>query len=333
VRREFSTRRRQIEQALDQAPAKGVTRRARQLAAQAACLVTRPTKRHQSADELRQQWVERATAAGFGPDQLSGLLDLPTTSAVPVPLDDVVARALSSEGVTREATTFRQGALLRELIGQLPPGAPTSTHELLAATADAVGTNHVVPVITADGRAYTTVDLLETEASTFALATRGGSLARLDRAQVAAAVAQAADLRTEQKRVAFELLTSGRPVDVVTGPAGCGKTAGLALATEVWRAGGHEVAGTAVAALTAQGLERASRAPGVSLARTVGQPDRHIPRGGVLLVDEAGMIGTRQLHLLLSLAADRDCKVVLVGDLSSTGFDGGSELTRSLLLR
>jgi conjugative relaxase-like TrwC/TraI family protein len=314
VRREFSTRRRQIEQALDQAPPKGVKGRARHLAAQAACLVTRPAKRHESADELRRQWVERAIAVGFGPDQLASLLDRPTAWSAPVPLDGVVARALSSEGVTREETTFRQGELLRELIGQLPPGARTSTHELLAASAAAVSTDQVVPVITADGRAYTTVDLLETETSTLALATRRGSLARLDRAQVAAAVARAAALRTEQKRVAFELLTSGRPVDVVTGPAGCGKTAGLALATEVWRARGFEVAGTAVAALTAQGLERASGAPAVSLARAVGQPDRHIPRRGVLLVDEAGMIGTRQLQLLLSLAADRDCKVVLVGD-------------------
>jgi hypothetical protein len=267
VRREFSTRRRQIEHALEQTPepANGVRGRARHLAAQAACLLTRPGKRRQPAAQLRLQWQERAAAAGFSAADLTTLLDHPSPPPqAPGLMDDVLGRVLSPEGVTREATTFGQGALLRELISQLPPGVATSASELLAATSAAVRTDQVVPVITADGRAYTTQDLLETEAAALTLATRTGpALGRLDPRQVAAAVVRAKGIRREQQEMAFALLTSGRAVEVVTGPAGCGKTAGLAVAADAWRAAGTTVTGTAVAALTAQGLEQASGVPAV----------------------------------------------------------------------
>jgi conjugative relaxase-like TrwC/TraI family protein len=317
VRREFSTRRRQIEHALEQTPepANRERGRARHLAAQAACLLARPAKHRQPAVQLRLQWQERAAAAGFSAKDLTTLLDHPSPPPPPGLMDDVLGRVLSPEGVTRETATFGQGELLRELISQLPPGVATSASELVAAASAAVRTDQVVPVITADGRAYTTQDLLETEAAALTLATRTGpALGRLDPRQVAAIVARAKGLRGEQQQMAFALLTSGRAVEVVTGPAGCGKTAGLAVAADAWHAAGITVTGTAVAALTAQGLEQASGAPAVSLTRTLTQPDRHVPTGGVLLVGEAGMIGTRQLHMLLTSAAERDCKVVLVGD-------------------
>lgn len=315
VRREFSTRRRQIEAALaDAPPAQGRFRTPAQ-AAQAACLTTRPAKTHAAADELREQWGRRATATGFGPAQLAELLERPAARPGPVEMATVVERVLSRDGVTRQDATFTQGELLRELISALPPGAPVPTAELLQVTAGMVRLDEVVPVLTGDGRAYTTRDLLQTEAETLTLATRTDTLlARLERPAVAAALARNRGLRPEQQRVAYTLLTRGLPVEVVTGPAGCGKTAGLIAARQVWQDAGIEVRGTAVAALTAQGLAEASGAPSVSLARALTQPDQHVPTAGVLLVDEAGMIGTRQLHQLLALAQTRGCKVVLVGD-------------------
>jgi conjugative relaxase-like TrwC/TraI family protein len=318
VRREFTTRRRQIEAALTRRGVKAgaeLRGRARQLAARAACLATRPIKRHAAAAELRQWWAERAAAAGFSTEDLAILLARPTAEPVVPELEPLAARVLAADGVTREQSTFGQGALLRELITHLPPGAAVSTNDLLATTAALVRSDEVVPVLTGDGRAYTTRDLLTTEAQTLALAARSDQvLGTVDKARVAAAVARASGLRPEQQRVAFAILTSGRPVEVIAGPAGCGKTAGLAVATRTWHDAGVEVAGIAVAALTAQGLEAASGAPSVSLARALAQPERHLPSGGVLLVDEAGMTGTRQLHQILTAAAERACKVVLVGD-------------------
>jgi conjugative relaxase-like TrwC/TraI family protein len=317
VRREFSTRRRQIETALALQPAaEGArTRRWRQLAAQAACLATRPVKRHAPAEDLRAQWAERALTVGFGPAQLQQLLGRPAPPAGELVMADVIERTLAPEGITRQEATFSQGALLRELISQLPPGADVPTTALLRVTAAVVRTDGVVPVLTAEGRAYTTRDLLQTEQDTLALATRTGqTLAALDGRRIGDAVVRSRGLRPAQQRLTYALLTRGLPVEIVSGPAGCGKTAALAVATDQWAAAGLAVRGTAVAALTAQGLEQASGAPSVSLTRTLSRPEEYVPTGGVLLVDEAGMIGTRQLHQLLTLGHDRHCKVVLVGD-------------------
>lgn len=341
VRREVSTRRRQIEHALATTPehpgrpddpARGRGKlRSLARAAQAACLRTRPVKRHLPEAELREQWAQRATAAGLSPAQLLNLLDHPVfplreqpgegrllrrERPGPQEMNRILEHILSGDGVTRQEATFTQGRLLRELIEALPPGAPVPTGELLGLTTGMVRGEEVLPVITEDGRAYTTRDLLHTEAETLTLATRTDQqLGRLDREVIAPQLVRRGQrLRPEQQRLTYALLTRGLPVEVVSGPAGCGKTAGLALARDLWTDAGLDVRGTAVAALTAQGLEQAAGCPSVSLARVLARPEEHLPARGVLLVDEAGMVGTRQLHHLLTLARERECKVVLVGD-------------------
>ncbi len=320
VRREFSTRRVQIEAVLhagaDGEPGRegGVRRRARTLAAKAACLTTRPAKTRPDPVSLREDWQQRATAKGLGPEQVAALL---AETHVPAALDraGVERRVLSGDGATRERPTFDQGTVLRELIAALPSGTDLTREDLLGWTARLVDGDELVQVPNAETRTFTTVDMLDTETAVLALATRTPdaglavvpgvrSLRRLIRTE----------LRAEQRDIASVLLSSGRPVEIVSGPAGSGKTRGLHAATSIWEQAGVEVRGTAVAALTAQGLQDATGAASVSLTRLLGSPDRHLPAAGVLLVDEAGMIGTRQLHRLLTLAEQRQCKVILVGD-------------------
>ena len=86
---------------------------------------------------------------------------------------------------------------------------------------------------------------------------------------------------------------------------------------------GLTVTGTALAARAATELETSAGIPSTTLARLLTQldaQDRHgapgpwRPGRHVLVVDEAGMIGTRQLARLLAHAQRRDVKVVLVGD-------------------
>ena len=56
----------------------------------------------------------------------------------------------------------------------------------------------------------------------------------------------------------------------------------------------------------------------------------HLPPGGVLVVDEAGMIGDRELAELVSLAAQDNAKLVVVGDPSQLQPIGAGAPMRTL---
>jgi hypothetical protein len=104
----------------------------------------------------------------------------------------------------------------------------------------------------------------------------------------------------------------------VVGHAGTGKSAMLGVAREAWETAGYEVRGAALSGIATENLESGS---GIS-SRTIAsmehgwQQDRHrLTARDVLVIDEAGMVGTRQLERVLSHAADAGAKVVLVGDV------------------
>ena len=112
-------------------------------------------------------------------------------------------------------------------------------------------------------------------------------------------------------------VTDGRDLGVVVGHAGTGKSAMLGVAREAWEAAGYEVRGVALSGIAAENLESGS---GIS-SRTIaslehgwGQGRDLLTTRDVLVIDEAGMVGTRQLERVLSHAADAGAKVVLVGD-------------------
>ena len=99
--------------------------------------------------------------------------------------------------------------------------------------------------------------------------------------------------------------------------AGTGKSAMLGVAREAWEGAGYNVRGAALSGIAAEGLEQGS---GIS-SRTIASLEHQWSKGrdqltsrDVLVIDEAGMVGTRQMERVLSHAADAGAKVVLVGD-------------------
>jgi hypothetical protein len=131
-----------------------------------------------------------------------------------------------------------------------------------------------------------------------------------------AAAARGLDLSGEQ-RAAFDHATDGRDLSVIVGYAGTGKSAMLGVAREAWEDAGFNVRGAALAGIAAEGLENGS---GIA-SRTLASMEHGWSQGrdllterDVLVIDEAGMVGTRQMERVLSHAADAGAKVVLVGD-------------------
>jgi ATP-dependent exoDNAse (exonuclease V) alpha subunit len=131
------------------------------------------------------------------------------------------------------------------------------------------------------------------------------------------------------------LVRSTARVDVVLGSAGAGKTVMLAALHDHYATQRVPVVGACLAAVTARRLEHATGIPSTSVARLAGRiRDGHpLPERCVLVVDEAGMVGTRHYATLLAEIARIGGKLVAVGDRAQlTEIDAGgmfAQLSRS----
>jgi len=176
-----------------------------------------------------------------------------------------------------------------------------------------------------DGRGedrFTTRDMIETERR---LHHAAKLMAERERHEVNDADSQAALTRAEQRGLilsggqadALVHVTNGRDLSIAVGYAGTGKSAMLGVAREAWEAAGYEVRGVTLSGIAAENLESGS---GIA-SRTIASIEHSWQQGrdllttrDVLVIDEAGMVGTRQLERVLSRAAEAGAKVVLVGD-------------------
>ena len=111
------------------------------------------------------------------------------------------------------------------------------------------------------------------------------------------------------------MTTEGDGIVVVIGVAGAGKTFALRTCADAWRATGTPLCGAAVARRAARELETGAGIPSTSIsALLIKLGDRPLKKGTVLVIDEAGMAGTRALAALAEAVDAADGKLVLVGD-------------------
>jgi len=123
-------------------------------------------------------------------------------------------------------------------------------------------------------------------------------------------------LGTEQRDAVFHV-TAGRDLALVVGYAGTGKSAMLGVARQAWEAAGYRVRGAALSGIAAEGLEGGSGIESRTLASLEWgwkEGRDELTARDVLVVDEAGMVGSRQMERVLSHARESGAKVVLVGD-------------------
>ena len=167
-------------------------------------------------------------------------------------------------------------------------------------------------------RLYTTVELLATEQRIIEQATAGIDVGRwvVPNRLVEARLARHRHLTDGQQEMVRNFATSGNTVDIGIGPAGTGKTAVMAVINQLAAMTGTPILGTALAARAAAGLQSATGIPSTTLTRLLSQPGGApgLPSGVVVVVDEAGMVGTRQLAAVSDLVEQAAGKLILIGD-------------------
>jgi conjugative relaxase-like TrwC/TraI family protein len=132
-----------------------------------------------------------------------------------------------------------------------------------------------------------------------------------------------AGLADDQVQAAYGVLTSGRAIDILVGPAGSGKTRTVAMLAQVWRdAGGGHVMGLTTSTNAAHVLADEGLAESHSFADFLGrkkdsdQTRGHLQvmPGDLLVVDEASMVTTTDLAAVEDIATRYGVKILLTGD-------------------
>ncbi|NHW49219.1 relaxase domain-containing protein [Paenarthrobacter sp. MSM-2-10-13] len=142
-----------------------------------------------------------------------------------------------------------------------------------------------------------------------------------------------------QLRMAKEFACSDRLLLVGVGPAGAGKTTALKLAADTIRKAGGRVFGLAPTAVAAavMGTELGATATTIDsfvLAHTKGSNDeKNTPKpGDVIIIDEAGMVGTQRFAAAVTIAEQYGAVVRALGDdqqLSAVGSGGALRLLKN----
>ncbi|WP_421937624.1 Ti-type conjugative transfer relaxase TraA [Phenylobacterium sp.] len=135
-------------------------------------------------------------------------------------------------------------------------------------------------------------------------------------AALARSSAAGLDLSTAQ-RDALDHVTRRGDLALLVGYAGTGKSALLGVAREAWEAQGYRVRGAALSGMAAESLEGGSGIASrtlASLEHAWGRDRDTLGPRDVLVVDEAGLVGSRQLGRVMAQAQAAGAKVVMVGD-------------------
>jgi hypothetical protein len=316
--RRFSSRRAEIEEYLS---VRGDSSRR---TAELAALATRTPKPSDdgtgTAVDLRSLWRGQALAVGIDPDADVATLGRPRAVLIS---EDVAGglteRLVSAEGLTAQESVFERRDLVQAIAESMPEGAHLDALEDMA---DRVLAEPGVVELDGRGRGgeglHTTRELLDVEATLLEVAGRcGQGHGRVESGLVTRLLDDHQHLSVEQASMVRRLASSGAGVHVVVGKAGAGKTTALAVTRKIFESAGYVVSGTALSARAAEELQVAAGIPSVTLARLLGELDaatRVLRPSDVVVVDEAGMVGTRTMGRLIDATAASGSLLILVGD-------------------
>jgi len=234
--------------------------------------------------------------------------------------DRIIAEpATALEAITRQQATFTRRDLARFV------NAHTADREQFAQAMARVEAAPEVVALGQDGRGqdrFTTREMLAVEQrmerAAASMAEHRGH--RVAGATVGGVLLQAAvgGLRlSNEQREAYRHVMAAQDFAVVTGFAGTGKSAMFSVAKAAWEAAGYTVRGAALSGIAAENFEAGSGIASRTLASLEygwKQGRDELTARDVLVIDEAGLVGSRQMELVLSAAAAAGAKVVLVGD-------------------
>ncbi len=234
------------------------------------------------------------------------------------------------QSITKSASFFKEPKLIDKVMKIADDAASNNTlpmevleHDMFRKLVEHYVSMRVLVPIGNTGN-LTTPELVEREKVMLRLAGARNNDHILDEALVRSAIASKKNISEEQIRAVEAACLSDRPVTTIEGTAGAGKSFTMEAVKESYQKSGYDVMGTALSWNAAKVLGSSINLDGcmaldnlittMNAARAAGTEFFRNPT--LLIVDEAGMVGTVFMAKLLEEAArsKKKVKVVLTGD-------------------
>jgi conjugative relaxase-like TrwC/TraI family protein len=320
--RGFSKRADQIELEVERLEAEGRERTPRLV--KWAVQATRKPKQQEAPDTLYGRWRAEAAERGVDPDTLvrevtgrsaNRVQDQRVSAEAAVRLFD---RLAGPDGLTATASTFTRPDVLVAFGAGLAGTTRTELEEL----ADRFLAERAVSMVAdrmLEERRWSTPELLAVEQRLVESATgrTDEQAAVASHEAVRQALGSHPTVGADQQAMVWDLCQGGQGVAVVVGRAGTGKTFALGIARHVWQLDGYRLLASAPTGIATISLQSEGFEDVATCDRLLADLDRgqeQLDARTVLVVDEAGMVGSRNLGRLLDHAQQGRAKVVLVGD-------------------
>ena len=302
--RAFSKRAAQIETSLEKRGLDRESATSKQL--ERETLATRRPKRNIDRTSLGEQWHAKAIELGIESKLVEPIRHPKSSKAKET-------TALGAVDYAIEHLTERQAAVTETQVVQTALGAGMGYVNANEIYADLRQRESIREIFRQNGQ-LTTREMLDAEKHIISMAVSGrDQVSPITTLNRVAEGLQASSLNPGQRQAVTLIATSPDRVVGVQGRAGTGKTFMLTEVKRIAETNGYKLmglgpSGRAVQELTDAGVESRTIAS-FNIAQ-----DKEIDGKSVIVVDEAGMVPTKDMRQILQTAEQHNAKVVVIGD-------------------
>ena len=271
-------------------------------------VATRDKKTPLDREVLREDWMKLSEQEGIDFHKpLVHRQPAATREAISAALEDAIAHLSERESV------FTNAELLRVALER---GTGIATlEELQSALRDHIKTGLLIQ----EGERYTTAAAQRRESEILEMEAAGREAhAPIFNGERRELLEQLEGLGEEQRNAALGILLTRHQVWGVQGRAGVGKTTLLSAVSQLVAARGYTIKGIAPSAAAARELATTGM-PAETIATFTRRENKGLNAKTLLVIDEAGMTSSSQMHQILTAADASNCRVVLVGDTAQLG--------------